>query len=281
MKKINFNRIYKEGLILILGSVVYSVAVEVFLSPLKISPGGITGISTALNFFNGFPTGAYIVIFNLPLIILGLIKFGKSFIFRTSLAVLLTSAFIEIINIFYRPMLTDKVVCCLFGGILMGTGLGLIMLIGASTGGVDIIVKLLNEKYNISIGRAFLFIDGAVVLFAALVYGDIQSALYSIVAIFLTSRTVDLILCGNTDSKAIFIITNNESDIKNALIKTADRGVTVLPAFGGFTGRKNNILLCVARNNEISVVRRTIISSDPSAFFFIVNAGDVIGKGFK
>lgn len=271
----------KEGLILIFGSIVYAIAVEVFLSPLKISPGGITGISTALNFITGFPTGIYIIAFNLPLLILGLMKFGKVFITKTTTAVIISSLLIEVINNFYKPVFTDKVLCAIFGGVLLGAGLGVIMLVGASTGGVDIAVKLLNKKYNISIGRAFLMIDGSVIAFASVVYQDFESALYSVVAIFVSSRVVDLILGGNIDSKAFFIISDNEEAVKSALTDTADRGVTILPAFGGYTGRKNNILLCVARNNEVNSVRKLIIASDPNAFFFVVSAGDVIGKGFK
>ncbi len=281
MKREKIKTIFKEGLMMLFGSIVYAVAVEVFLSPLKISPGGITGISTVLNFISGFPTGVYIIAFNLPLLLFGLFKFGKSFIAKTATAVVISSLVIEIINNFYTPIFTDKILCAVFGGVLLGTGLGVIMMVGASTGGVDIAVKLLNEKYSISIGRAFLMIDGSVIAFAAVVYRDFESALYSVVAIFVSSRVVDLILGGNIDSKAFFIISDNEDEVKLALTNTADRGVTILPAFGGYTGRKNNILLCVARNNEVNTVRKLIISSDPNAFFFMVNAGDVIGKGFK
>ncbi len=281
LKKLNAKIIYKEGLILIFSSVVYALAVEIFLSPLKISPGGITGVAAVLNYLSGFPTGIYILIFNLPLVLFGFFKFGKAFIFKTALSVILVSIFIEIINYFLVFRLTDKIVCAVFGGFLMGLGIGFALLIGASTGGVDIVAKLLNKSFNFSVGRTFLFIDTAVILFATLIYGDLQSALYSVIAVFISSRTVDLILCGNADSKAVFIITNKETEIIKELTIGAERGVTILPAFGGYTGRKNNILLCVARNNEINIVRKKIVSADPSAFFFIVNAGDVVGKGFK
>ena len=270
-----------EGFILIFGSFIYAVAVEVFLSPLKVSPGGITGIAAAVNFLSGFPTGIFMLILNVPIIMFGFIKFGKMFITKSAVAVLLSSLFIDLIANFYSPMFTDVMLCSVFGGALIGTGLGLIMLVGASTGGIDIIVKTLNIRFNISMGRAFLIIDGAVILFAAFVYRDFESALYSVIAVFVSSKVVDIILCGSLDSKAVFIITEKEEAVKKEIVETIDRGVTILPAFGGYTGRKNNILLCVARNNEINIVRRLIIKLDPSAFFFIVNAGDVIGKGFK
>lgn len=266
---------------MIFGSFVYAVAVEVFLSPLKISPGGITGVAAALNYITDFPTGVYLVMFNLPIIVFGAIKFGKFFIAKSAAVVLLSSLFIEIINNFYSPFFSDVMLGAVFGGALIGAGLGLVMLAGATTGGIDIIVKILNLRYNISVGRAFLLIDGAVIMFASFVYKDFQSALYSIVAVFVSSKVVDLILCGTIDSKAVFIITNNEEAIKNAITEEVERGVTILPAFGGYTGRKNNILLCVARNNEIGTVRRLVINLDSSAFLFVVNAGDVIGKGFK
>lgn len=281
MKSKSIKRYVKEGLILILGSFVYAVAVQVFLSPLKISPGGLTGVATALNYITEFPTGVYLVLFNAPIIVLGAVKFGKMFIAKSAVAVILSSLFIEIVNRFYTPMFSDVMLCAVFGGALIGGGLGLVMLVGASTGGIDIIVKTLNLKFNISIGRAFLLIDGAVIIFAAVVYRDFQSALYSVVAVFVSSKVVDIILCGTLDSKAVFIITEQEDIIKNAITNEVDRGVTVLPAFGGYTGRRNNILLCVARNNEINTVRNIVKNLDINAFFFIVNAGDVIGKGFK
>ena len=266
---------------LIFGSFVYSVAVEIFLSPLKISPGGITGVATALNYITNFPTGLYLIGFNLPIIVFGAVKFGKMFIAKSAVVVALSSFFIEVINNFYTPVFSDVMLGAVFGGALIGVGLGLVMLVGASTGGIDIVVKMLNFKFNISVGRAFLLIDSAVIIFAAIVYKDFQSALYSIITVFVSSKVVDLILCGTIDSKAVFIITNNEEQIKEAITNQVDRGVTILPAFGGYTGRKNNILLCVARNNEINLVRRLVIKLDSGAFMFIVNAGDVIGKGFK
>ena len=272
---------FKEGLILIFGSFIYAIAVEVFLSPLKISPGGITGVSTALNYLSGFPTGILILIFNIPIILFGFIKFGKLFIAKSALATVLSSLFIDAIANLYTPIFSDVMLGAVFGGALIGAGLGLIMLIGASTGGIDIIVKMLNARFNISMGRAFLLIDGAVILFASVVYRDFETALYSVLAVFISSKVVDIILCGTLDSKEIFIITDNEEIIKKEITEKADRGVTVLPAFGGYTGRKNNILLCVARNNEINLVRNIVIKLDSNAFFFIVNAGDVIGKGFK
>ena len=271
----------KEGLFLILGSLIYAVAVQVFLSPLKISPGGLTGIAAALNYITHFPTGVYLIVFNIPIIILGALKFGKMFIFKSAVAVVLSSVFIDIVSRFNINQFSDVMLCAVFGGALIGLGLGLIMLVGASTGGIDIIVKTLNLKYNISIGRAFLLIDGAVILFAAIVYKDFQSALYSVVAVFVSSKVVDIILCGTLDSKAVFIITEREEILKQAITNEVDRGVTVLPAFGGYTGRRNNILLCVARNNEINLVRNLVKNLDSNAFFFILNAGDVIGKGFK
>ena len=281
MKSDKINKYIKEGLILIFGSLVYAVAVEVFLSPLKISPGGITGIAAALNYLWGFPTGILMLIFNIPIIVFGFVKFGKVFIAKSAVAVVLSSLFVDIIAGLYRPIFFDVMLGCVFGGALIGTGLGLVMLVGASTGGIDIVVKTLNIRFSISMGRAFLIIDGAVILFAALVYRDFESALYSVIAVFVSSKVVDLILCGNLDSKAVFIITDNEEKVKKAITEQVDRGVTVLPAFGGYTGRKNNILLCVARNNEINTVRSLVIKLDRNAFFFILNAGDVIGKGFK
>lgn len=272
---------FKEGLAIVSGSAVYAVAVEMLLSPLKISPGGLTGISLLVNFLSGIPTGAILIVLNIPLIVISFLWFGKGFIIKSALSVALSSLFIEIINIFSIPIITDRMLAAVFGGALLGIGLGLVMSVGGSTGGVDIGVKILNLKSKISIGRSFLIIDGTIISLTALIYGELQLALYSGITVFVSSKAVDLIIGGVNDSKAIFIITDNEESIKKSITQIVDRGVTVLPAFGGYTGRKNNILLCVARNHEISLVRKLILENDPCAFFFVVGAGDVVGKGFK
>lgn len=271
----------KEGLAIVLGSAVYAIAVELLLNPLKITPGGITGLSLLVNYLSGFPTGVVLIVLNIPLIILGMLWFGREFIIKSAVSVALSSIFIEILNLLKPTMISDRMLGAIFGGALLGVGLGLVMMAGGSTGGVDIGVKILNLKSNISIGRAFLLIDGIIIVFTAAIYGELELALYSGIAVFVSSKTVDLIIGGVNDSKAIFIITDKEEEVKKSITQTADRGITVLPAFGGYTGRKNNILLCVARNHEIALVRKLILEDDPSAFFFIVGAGDVVGKGFK
>lgn len=271
----------KEGLLLFFGCVIYAISVEWFLSPLKISPGGITGIAVVLNFLTDISTGIYMMLLNIPLLIIGYVKFGGTFILKTTVAVGVSSVMVDVVKSVYVPLFSDKLLCAVFGGLLMGFALGLVMLAGATTGGIDIAVKLLNRRYKISIGRAYFIVDGVVLILVAVIYNDFQSALYSVVAVFLSSRAVDFLLCSTSDSKAIFIISEFEEAIKLAINNETDRGVTVLPAFGGYTGRKNNILLCVARNNEINKVRSIILHFDSEAFFFIVNAGDVIGKGFK
>lgn len=271
----------KEGLMLVLGALLYAVAVEIFLSPLKISPGGVAGIAAALNYLTAVSTGLLIIIFNVPLILIGVFKLGTKFMLKTVLSVFLASAFIDLIQRYIALNLTDKVVCSVFGGLLMGLGLSIVMLAGASTGGADIAVKIINNKFGISIGRAFLLIDGFVIAFAAIVYSDVQSALYSVIAVLASSKTIDLILYGNSDSKAIFIITSYKDKLTHALLNNEGRGVTLIKAKGGFTDLDCHMLLCVARNNEINRLRSTIKKVDSKAFFFIVSAGDVVGKGFQ
>lgn len=281
MIKNKLKKYIKEGLMLTSGAASYAVAVGVFLGPLKISPGGLAGVAAALNYLTSAPTGLLIIIFNVPLIALGLFKLGSSFMLKTAVTVLISSTFIDVISELNISLFSDKVVCSAFGGFLMGLGLGLVMLIGASTGGVDIAVKLINRRFNISIGRAFLLIDGLVIIFASIIYTDFQSALYSVITILVSSKTLDLILYGNSDSRVFFIITSKKEILSEELINSAGRGVTILNAQGGYTGKDSHMLLCVARNNEINKVRNTIKYADKEAFFFIVNAGDVIGKGFQ
>ena len=225
------------------GCLIYSVAVTAFISPNEISPGGVTGISTAANYLFGIPTGVMLLIINIPILILGFIKFGTAFIFKTAIATVMVSLTIEITEVFLPEFRIDKILAALFGGILMGVGMSIIMLRGATTGGVDIIAKLINKRYNhLTMGRIILMSDAIVIAIAALVYRNVESALYSSLTVFASSYILDVLLYGSDKGKIIYIITNNEEHLIKEITDNINRGVSVMNIMGGYTGQQKKML---------------------------------------
>lgn len=265
-----------------LGGVVYSVAVLTFLSPNKISPGGVTGIATALNFLFSLPIGITVFIINIPILILGLVKFGKGFILKTALATATVSVLLDLCEAMLPRLNIDLILASVFGGSLMGLGISIIMLRGSTTGGVDIIAKIINHRFPyLSVGRLMLFTDAVVVGFSALVYKNAQSALYSIISLYASSKIMDLILYGADKGKIIYIISDKTQDIVYDILNDLNRGVTIIDATGGYMGEKRKMIMCTVRRNEVHAVCKCVKTRDNRAFVVVAEAGEIFGEGFK
>ncbi len=269
-------------LVYIIGSILYSVAVSGIISANKISPGGFTGIATLLDYLFSLPSGITLFLLNIPVIILGLVKFGGFFIVKTAIATAIVSFTLTLTDYFIPEFIIDKVLAAVFGGMLMGLGLSLIMLRGATTGGVDVIAKLVNKHFrHITVGRIILIMDGFVIFLAAAVYRDIESALYSIVSLYVSSLIMDRVLYGADNGKIIYIITSHPDEVCHDINNLIHRGVTKLAVKGGYTGKERTLLLCTVRRYEVSAVYDAINKYDRSAFIFLSDAGEIIGEGFK
>ncbi len=265
-----------------IGTIVYSIAVNVFLSANEISPGGFTGVAAVINHLTKIPTGTMLFIFNIPILILGYIKLGGKFILKTSFVTALVSLALDITDRILPPLQTDGILASMFGGILMGFGFSLILLRGATTGGIDIIAKLINKKYrHLSVGKIILMADGVVIVLNALVYRNAESALYSVVAMYAATRMIDILLYGADKGKVIYIITNTPDNICRAITETIGRGVTKIPVIGGYTGECRDMLMCVLRVHEVAAVHDVVCENDPHAFIVVSDAGEIIGEGFK
>lgn len=266
----------------VVGSMIYSVAVNMFLAPSGISPGGFTGIATIVNFLIKIPTGIVLFVFNIPVLVLGYVKLGGKFILKTSFVTALVSFVLDVSSRFLPPLKTDDILAAMFGGILMGFGLSLVLLRGATTGGVDIIAKLVNRKYrHLSVGKIILIADGAVIALNAIVYKNAGSALYSIVAMYAATRMMDILLYGADKGKIIYVITKEPEQICRDINNTIGRGVTRLSVVGGYTGHSRTMLMCVVRIHEAAAVHNIIRSYDSSAFIVVSDAGEILGEGFK
>ena len=281
MKKSYF-RYLVDSVYFLVGAVTYSVSVNVFLSPNGISPGGFTGVAAVINYVTKIPTGTILFLFNIPILILGYIKMGGRFIIKTAFVTALVSLCLDISARILPPLKTDGILASMFGGIFMGVGLSLILLRGATTGGIDIIAKFINRKYrHLSVGKIILMADGVVIALNAIVYRNAESALYSIIAMYMGTRLMDVLLYGADKGKIIYIITDNANEICREINNTVGRGVTRLPAVGGYTGKNFTMLMCTVRVHEVAAVQTAVKTYDRHAFIVVSDAGEIIGEGFK
>ena len=266
----------------IAGGIIYSVAVLLFLSANEISPGGLTGIATVLNYLFVLPIGTVMFLLNIPILIVGFKKLGGVFILKTTVATVIISIILDIIEAFLPAVKVDPILAAVFGGLLMGLGISIFMLRGATTGGVDIIAKLINRRFpHITVGRLMLLADAVVVALSAFAYKNIESALYSVIALYASSRVIDMMLYGADKGKIVYIITEKSAEMSREIMSLVKRGITVIGVTGAYTGRPLNMLMCTVRRNEVSAVCSLARENDKNAFIVIAEAGEILGEGFK
>ncbi len=263
---------------IILGALIGGAAYPLFMTPNKIAPGGITGIATILNHLFQWPVGTVTLILNVPLFLISYRAMGRIFAFRSLVATLFFTLFIDVLPL--QPMTTDPLLGALYGGVMLGAGLGLIMRGGATTGGSDMVARMVNKRFQFISTGSFLFaIDFAVVVSAGFLIGATE-ALYSLICIFLSARIMDTIIIGFSSNKACFIISSRWQEISDRIMRDMDRGVTQLTARGAYTGAERPTLLCVIGRSEIMALKRILREEDEKAFVIIVEAHEAIGDGF-
>ncbi len=271
-----------DFLFFVFGSILYSIAVLTFLSPNEISPGGVTGVATVLNYLFSLPIGIMVFIINIPLLLWGFFKFGKSFVLKTALATGVVSAVLSISQAFLPKLHIDLILASVFGGSLMGLGISIIMLRGSTTGGVDIIAKIINSRFPyLSVGKIMLFVDAVVVTLAAFIYKNTQSALYSVISLYSSARIMDLMLYGSDKGKIVYIISEHTQDIVYDILNVVKRGVTIIDVEGGFKGEQRKMIMCTVRRNEVHSVYKNVRNHDKNAFVVVAEAGEILGEGFK
>lgn len=276
-KRLLINLIY-----IVAGSAVYSVAVNAFAVPNEIVQGGLTGLSTMLNHLVPLiPVGVGIFAMNIPLFIAAKRKIGTAFVLSSLFATFVLTLFIDLGSLFIPAFSGDKLLASVFCGVLSGTGLALVLLSGATTGGTEIIAVLARMKLpQLSLGRIMLVFDFSVVALSWLVYGRLENVMYAMVSIFMSTRMIDLIVYGNSHSKLILAVTEKADALSKEIISKMKRGVTILPVKGGYTGNSKGMLLCAVRASEVTRLNRLINEADENAFCIICDVGDVIGEGF-
>lgn len=264
---------------IVLGSLIGAAAYPLFLVPNHIAPGGLTGIATLLNFLFQWPVGTVSLIMNIPLFILGYRSMGRVFAVRSLIATVLFSLLIDMMP--FPAMTMDPLLGAVFGGVLLGVGLGFIIRGGATTGGTDMIARMVHSRFqHISVGALLFVIDCAVVLMAGVTI-HAEYALYAFISIYVSTKLIDVVMMGLTQDKACYVISSKHEEIKQELMVKLDRGVTVLRAEGGYSGQERPVLLCVLSAQELGRLKAIVRAVDENAFVFISEAHEVLGEGFR
>lgn len=278
-----FKNSITDYIIIALGASLYAASVAVFTSKNNIAPGGLTGVSTMLNYLFSLPIGAMIFLMNIPLFLWAFFKNGRGFVIKTMTGTALVSVFIDIFQAVLPFYGGNIMLAAIFGGALSGLGLGLIFARGGSTGGTDIIAVSLNKRFpHISTGRLMLLSDAVVLTAAAIVYGNIESALYAGITIFVSVRVIDAVTYGTSrgNGKLIFIISDSYDVISREIIQKLGRGVTVLNGSGAYTGNSKRVLMCAARPNQVVKITKGVKIIDKNAFIVVTTANSILGEGF-
>ncbi len=280
-KKENYSKL-KEYALIVVGTFIYALGIHWFLTPNEIAPGGMTGVSVVINSLTKLPVGSIYFVLNIPIIILGYLKLGKSFIFKTLLSVVLTTVFLDFVLVNFPVYTGEKVLASLYGGVLMGAGLGLNFSNGGSTGGTDVINRVI-QKYlpHINIGTIVFVSDVIIIMAAVVVFKNLDTALYAIIAMFSASTLLDNIIYGLDKAKLLIIISDESEQICDKITTEHDRSCTILKSLGGYTKEEKNTILCAVRPNEYYKVKKSVYAIDPKAFMIITDSKEVIGEGFK
>ena len=270
-----------DYIVITIGAFLYAVSVSFFLDPNSLAPGGVTGIAIILNHITGLETGTWLLVINIPILVLGTWKFGLRFILSTMYCTALTSVFVNLLAPF-GALTRDPFLAALAGGALMAVGLGLVLKSGATTGGTDIIIKLIRLRYaHLKTGRLFLLTDAVIVTLSAFVFQNIDVALYAGVVVFINSVLLDMVLYGRDGAKLIFIISDRPEAITGRILSDLDIGVTYITGSGAYSGKAKNVIMCVMKKQLSPKAEEVVREEDPGAFMIVISATEIFGEGYK
>lgn len=272
----------KETLYDIAGSFALAIGLYCFAEKVNIAPGGVSGIAIMIRYLTGLPIGLLTLIMNVPLLIIAYKFLGRDFALRTIRTVVLNTIIIDsVITPFFPQYAGDRLLGSLFGGVCTGAGLGVVFLHGSSTAGTDIIGYLVEKKFpHIQIGKALMLVDCVILAASTFVFGNIESALYGIVALFSQSIIINKIVYGAEKGRNLFIISQKNEKIAQRILRERERGATFLNACGAYSRTPTNVLMCVVRVWEYHHIKEIVYDEDPGAFVIATEAEHIIGEGF-
>lgn len=282
MPKRSVKDIAREWSLIILGAACYAVGFQFFFYPNDIIAGGVTGIATIINFLVHWPVGVLGIIINIPLFAIAWKQFGLRFMVMSLAGMALTYVFVDLFSLIDFAATENLFLASTVGAAINGAGLGIVYRAGATTGGVDIVAKMLRRKFAyINFGTLVFIMDLVIIAVFGLLFGEWDAAMYAIIAMFVSTRAIDMVLYGTDTSRVCYLISESRSDdLEKAITTILDRGITRLYGEGSYTGEKKRVLMCVIKKRQITELRKIVRSVDPSAFFIVTDAKDVFGNGF-
>lgn len=263
------------------GSFIYACGISLFLDPNNLAPGGASGLAIVFNRICGVETGTLYFVINVPIMLLGLWKYGLRFIASTFISILLNSLFTnELAKV--GALTNDTLIATMAGSVLVGTGVAIVFRSKATTGGTDIIVKVLHDRYkHIKTGMIFLLTDLVIVAFSGFVFQDVNIIIYALIAVFVQGKVMDMVLYGGDEAKLFYIISDEPEEIAERIMKEIDITVTFLQGRGAYTGREKRVILCVARKQQGPAIEEIVKHVDRDAFMIISSANEIYGEGYK
>ncbi len=293
--KNRFEKFLTRLLMLGVGAAIYGFGVALFLDPYGIAPGGLTGIAVIINKFAHIDTGLMVLVMNIPLMIAGLIKFGKEFLVSTIWATVVSSlsmssgASLLQWNIIKNSLLTSSgyltdsmLLSSLFGGAMLGVGMGIVFRYGGTTGGTDIIVKFLRQKYrHLNSGILIVALDAIVLVVSMFAFKQTEIGLYIGVTIFTNSFVFNKVLYGTDEARLVYIVSDDPEKIAKRLLGDLEIGVTYVEGQGGYTNKEKKVIMCASKNKIFPFVKQIVREEDPQAFMIVSSAKEIYGEGFK
>lgn len=266
----------------IIGSLLLGIGIFCFAEKMNIAPGGVSGIAIMVKYLTSLPVGLVSFVINLPLLIAAYRFIGKKFAARTVRTVIIFSLLLDgVIMPFFPQYAGDRMVGSIFGGVCMGAGIGVIFMRGSSTGGTDVVSYFVERRFPyIQLGKAIMAIDLIVIATSVAVFGNLESALYGVVALFCQTQVIDRIVYGTQKGRKILVISKQSRSIAEKIMNVRHRGVTFLKGSGGYTGDELNVIMCVIRIWEYQPIKELVYTIDPDAFVVVSEAEQIIGEGF-
>ena len=275
---------FRAVFLILSGTFIMSLGYVMFISPYKIVPGGIYGISIVLHYTLGFPIGITALCFDIPLTLIGLRVLGPKFGWKTVLGFVSMAIFTDVLTFWWGEMPlveNEALLSSIFGGVLLGIGLGLVFKSKASSGGTDLIAMILNKYTHIPLGTLITYVDSVIVLVGLAAFGDWKIPLYSWIVIYVVGKVVDIILTGATYDKAVFIISEKYEEIRNKIVVDIERSGNLIIGKGLYSSEERKIIFSIVSRRELQILKDYIYEVDPKAFITVMDTYEILGEGFK
>ena len=269
---------------ILIGAFIMASGFVLFITPYKIVPGGVYGISIVLHYMLGTPVGAMALVFDIPLTIIGIKVLGPRFGMKTVVGFFATAIFMDTLTYFYgvEPLVVgDALLSSIFGGLFIGVGLGLIFKAKATSGGSDIVAMIISKYTKMPLGQLMIIVDSLIVLVGLIAFKDWKIPLYSLIVIFITGKVVDVILEGMSYDKVLFIVSDKTQEIRDKIVTDLNRGGTLVNGEGMYSGKEKSIIFTAVNRREMSMLQEFIHQIDPMAFVTVFNSNEILGNGFK